>query len=558
MNRRTTLQVLAGRKERYALKNRLVAPPATTTFAGLEPYSGEWTRVQAAHLLRRTTFGPTKETQLEAVGLGLQATLDRLFEELPLPDPPINFYYDGDPNVPIGETWVGAPYQRNKNDLITSRHRSLQGWTIRLMLKETISLREKMTLFWINHFGISDGKGPFFLYDYTTTLRRQAWGNFRQIVKDITIHPAMLRFLNGNQNTKKAPNENYARELLELFTIGKGPQVGPGDYTNFTEEDILAISNVLTGWKDVGLHALTTDEPVGSVFDPDRHDTGTKQLSFRFDGATISDMGEEEYSYLIDLIFSKDEVARHICRKLYRWFVYYKITDEVEAAVIEPMAQQVIADDYQLENALRMLLSSEHFFGIQSVGPMIKHPIDYVVSLFKPLRIPFPKSPVEETKVAFAIYNEAKSMEMDYFNVPEVAGWKAWYQGPLYFRTWINTTSLQQRMGLASKVVDRGWRVDDEDYRIDYLSFLEKLEDPYDPNALLAETADILLPQPLTDGQITALKEVLIPGLPDFEWTVEYTEHLANPDDQDLRNAVVKKLEATFMALLSAAEFHLS
>lgn len=559
MNRRTTLQVLAGKKKQFASQNRLVATPPTTTVTGLEPYSGEWNRAAAAHLLRRTTFGPTKSTQLEAVDLGLQGTLDRLFEQLAEPEPPVNFYYDGDPNVPIGETWVEAPYIKNKNDLITARHRSLQGWTIRLMLKETLSIREKLTLFWVNHFGIADGRDPSFLYDYSNTLRQQAWGNFRQIVKDITVHPAMLRFLNGNQNTKKAPNENYARELLELYSVGKGPQVGPGDYTNFTEEDILAISNILTGWVDTGFHRKDVlEEVVGAAFEPDRHDTTPKQLSYRFDGAMIPDMGEERYSYLIDVIFQKPEAARHICRKLYRWLVYYKITEEVEATVIEPMAQQLIADDYELEGTLRLLLGSEHFFGIQSVGPMIKHPIDYVISLFKPLEIPFPKSIVQETKIGYEIYKEAKGMEMDYFNVPEVAGWKAWYQAPLYNRSWINATSLQQRMGLAAKVADRGWIVDDEDYRIDYLALLDTLDDPFDPNNMLREVADILLPQSLTDGQITALKEVLIPGLPDFEWTVEYGDYLSNPEDTELRNAIINKLEDTFLALLSAAEFHLS
>ena len=137
-------------------------------------------------------------------------------------------------------------------------------------------------------------------------------GNFRELTKQITVNAAMLHFLNGNKNEVNSPNENYARELLELFTIGKGDLVGPGDYTNYTEQDIAAFAKALTGW------TAWTDGNDPAEFERwwSSHDTSTKQLSHRFGSQTIENAGAEEYKRVVDIIFEKDEVAYHICRRL--------------------------------------------------------------------------------------------------------------------------------------------------------------------------------------------------------------------------------------------------
>lgn len=224
--------------------------PLTT---GLIPYTGPWTFELAAHLLRRTTYGPTLTNIKWALDQGLEATVEKLFEEIPLPDPPVNAFYPGDPNVPIGETWIEEPYFNNiLNEQASYRFRSVTSWTFGLMWQEGISIREKLTLFWHNHVPVNAVEDPKFLYRYGALLRSYAWGNFRDLMKDITIDPAMLRYLNGFQNQKEAPNENYARELLELFTIGKGPLAAPGDYTNYNEQDVQAMARVLSGWTVLG------------------------------------------------------------------------------------------------------------------------------------------------------------------------------------------------------------------------------------------------------------------------------------------------------------------
>ena len=552
MDRRSTLATLLGRRtQRQAME-------LTTTLTNtLNPYTGPWGYEQAAHLLRRTTFGPTYAQIKEAVDQGMAMTLYTLFDNTPMPPDPVNFYFQNDPNVAIGETWLNAPYSQEIN-LQQYRFRSIYGWTMDILINEGMSIREQMTLFWHNHFAVSNVNDPKFMHKHITLLRENATGNFRDLVKAVTIDPAMLRFLNGRQNTANAPNENYARELLELFTIGKGPQTGPGDYTNYTEDDIREIAKVLTGWRDRGYLTNNPDLAVQSVFINNLHDNSTKQLSHRFDNITIENAGPEEYSHLIDIIFERDEVAKYICRKLYRWFVYYEISDEIEANIIEPMAQIMIDNDYEIQAALEALLSSEHFFNFLNVGPMIKNPLVFIMNTLRQFEVAFPTQLFQNYNMKFRLYQATALLQMQYYFPPSVAGWKAYYQEPLYYRTWINSTTLQYRFGYTDVLTTVGYVFGGQRLVIDVLNFITTIDNPYDPNQVVLEFAKILFPQSITDGQVNALKEILIPGLPDFEWTVEYGEYAADPENSDLALSIEVKLRNLLRTMLTMPEFYLS
>lgn len=556
MDRRTTLATLLGRPARgRSVGAKKAAPPPPP---GLAPYGGPWTREQAAHLLRRTTFGPLDAEIRQMVDLGMEGAVDHLFRELPLPEPPLNYDADNDPNVPIGETWIEAPYLRGVN-VRPNRTRSLQGWTLQLLLDTPLSIREKLTLFWHNHFAIDQTvNDPRFHYRYITLLRRMAWGDFRQLVKEVTIDPTMLRYLNGNQNTRRAPNENYARELLELFTIGKGPLAGPGDYTNYTEEDVIQIAKVLTGWRDTGYNTYDPAIAIGANFRANQHDTGDKQLSARFDHAVITNAGEEEYARLIDLIFTKEEVANFISRKLYRWFVYYEIDAAVEAEVIAPMAKLLIDNDYRIAPALKALFSSEHFYSILNVGPMIKHPMEFLVSILRQGGVVLPQEWRARYQVNQRLLRVASALDMEYYNLPSVAGWKAYYQEPLYYRSWINANSLQQRADMVFRLIENGYSINGNRVRADLLALVAGFSDPLDVNVVLTEMAELFYPRPLTETQMAALKEILLPGLPDYEWTLEYGDYRSHPDDADKRRAMETKLRTLVKAMLNLPEFHLS
>ena len=552
MDRRSTLATLLGKRTK-----RQAMELTTTLTNTLNPYTGPWEYDQAAHLLRRATFGPTYEQIKEAVDNGMAMTLNTLFEGIPMPADPVNYYFQNDPNVAVGETWLNAPYSLETN-LQQYRFRSIYAWTMDTLINEGMSIREQMTLFWHNHFAVSNVNDPKFMHKHITLLRENATGNFRDLVKAVTIDPSMLRFLNGRQNTANAPNENYARELLELFTIGKGPQTGPGDYTNYTEDDIREIAKVLTGWRDRGYLTLNPDQPVESAFINVLHDNSTKQLSHRFDNITIDNAGPEEYSNLIDIIFTKDEVARYISRKLYRWFVYYEITDEIEMNIIEPMAQIMIDNDYEIQPALEALLSSEHFFNFLNVGPMIKNPMVFIMNILRQFEVAFPTEMFQSYNMKFRLYQATTLLQMQYYFPPSVAGWKAYYQEPLYYRTWINSTTLQYRFGYTDVLSTVGYVFGGQRLVIDVLNFITTLDNPYDPNDVVLEFAKILFPQPITDGQVTALKEILVPGLPDFEWTVEYGEYAADPDNSDLALSIEVKLRNLIRTMLTMPEFYLS
>ena len=554
-----TLETLFGQKK---TTRKVVKKSAKTSAAlsGLAPYTGPWGFEQAAHLLRRTTMGPNYAMLKEAETLGLDATVSNLLADAPLPDPPLNPNYENDPNVPIGETWIDAPYSATVN-FVGYRIQSLYAWAMGLMLSEGMSIREKMTLFWHNHFVVELQvvTDPKFIYRYVTTLRQGSVGNFRQLVKDITIDPSMLRYLNGNQNAKWAPNENYARELLELFTIGKGPQVAPGDYTNYTEQDVMEIAKVLTGWRDVGYRTNDPAEEVGSLFVPNRHDTSTKQLSYRFDDITISDAGENEYENLVDIIFQQDEVARFICRKLYRWFVYYVIDAQVEADVIEPMAQVLIDNDYEIYPVLEALFKSEHFFDMLNVGPMIKNPVDFMLTATKTVDMEVPDDLFGQYRSWLKLAEPLVLLQMQVFNPPGVAGWSAYYQEPLFYRQWINSVTLPYRMIITDALSTVGYNIGAGiTLKIDVLGLVASLDDPMDPNHLIEEFTKILFPQPITENQLGFLKEVLIPGLPDFEWTLEYSNYLSDPTNPVYAAAVDLKLRLLLKAMLNMPEFYLS
>lgn len=561
MDRRTTLSLFLGVNKEHA--GQKDSPVEVEAFArpissGLEPYSGPWTKTQAAHLLRRTTFGPTISDIKLSETIGLQQTLQTLFVEYPEPAGPINAVYANDPQVPIGQTWVDKPFSATDAGVLNYRNLSLRTWLYDLVLQDGMSIREKLVLFWHNHFATNEVVEPNFQYHHLNLMRTFAWGNFKELVKRMTIDPLMLRFLNGNQNTRNGKNENYARELLELFTIGKGPLAGPGDYTFYTEKDVSEIARALTGWRDTGYRFTNPTVRTGSFFTASLHDTGTKTLSPRFGNATIPNQSENEYKTVVDIIFREAEVARFICRKLYRWFVYYQISAETEKDVIEPMAQILRDSNYEIKPALLALLSSKHFFDAPNVGPMIKNPIDFTLGLLRQTQTPMPATQSQRYNVLTTLFRTVALQQMEYLNPPDVAGWKAYYQEPAFYRTWINATTLGERMKFSDRFALEGHRYNNFLIRLDPLGLIKKLENPEEADSLIGELAGLLLPQPLTEDQVKDLKEILIPGLPDYEWTIEYNLHLNRPNDTALKNAVEAKLRSVFKAMFSMAEFYLS
>ncbi len=537
----------------------------------LDPYSGNWTSTQARHLLRRATFGPSILMVNRSINLGLNGTIDELFNPLPMPSPPLKSIPDGtgnnqlnDPGALYGQTWVNAvpfpninpPMLRNR--VLRARSKSLYSWTVLQMHYSNVSIREKLALFWHNHFVVADGTIAHREYLYYTLLRSFALGNFKTLTKEITIDTGMLLYLSGSENTNTAPNENYSRELLELFTIGKGPLVAPGDYTNYTENDVISMAKVLTGWQ---VPPISNSNTLTAQFSTSRHTTGNKQLSSKFNNAVISQNGEQEFRHLIDVIFQQSECSRFIMRKLYRWFVHHDITADVETNIIIPLATILRNNNYEIAPALKVLLKSQHFF--QSTACMIKSPMDLIMSASRGLGINPPQGNVgNEYDYAYHHYIMSADMEQALFYPPNVAGWKAYYQAPQFDKLWINNLLLPKRHEFCRLMVEGGtFSYNNENYNImalvPVLDVVNGISDARNPNTLINKLAEILFNYPITASQLSALKGVLIPGLPDFEWTVEYSDYLANPSNQALATSVKNKLKKLFSVMVRMSEFQI-
>lgn len=532
-----------------------VPPPGEkiTLSGGLNPYNGPWGYAQAAHLLRRTGFGLKKSEIDTLLTMNMDSAVDQLLTvPANLPDPPLNNYNNPDftdPVVPSGQTWVTANYTPDAEGY---RIESWRGWWTDLMINQDLSILERLTLFWHNHFATQTqvvfwGRS---CYENNQMLRENALGNFKEFTKKVTVEGMMLVFLNGFLNTKGAPDENYARELQELFTVGKeGGQ-------QFTEDDVVAAARVLTGWK---VNLGTTNETYHYPLD---HDFDDKQFSSFYNDTIIAGGvdGEAELDAMLDMIFQRPEVAEFICRKLYRWFVYYDITADTEQNVIQPLAEMFRSNDYEIRPVIETLLKSEHFFEAAQTGCFIKTPVDISIGAMRTFNLTIPAStPWDQFVMQYYISIYLSNMSMLPGDPPNVAGWQAFRQIPQFYRIWINGDTLRNRNLFTDVLTAYFIATDNDTLSIDLLAFASQFSDPSDPVALIDDITNLLLPQPLSATKKFLLKTILLSGLPnDSYWTVAWETYTNNPNDPMAVEVVRSRLLALHLYLTRLPEFQLA
>ncbi|MBK6352739.1 MAG: DUF1800 domain-containing protein [Saprospiraceae bacterium] len=558
MDRRKLFSMLTSTAEEEPMRPTTALP----VNGGLTPYQGSWNYATAAHLLRRAMFGPTHEQIKGAVSDGLQKTLDKLATDQALPSPPV-LYTDqiADPEIPKGQTWVTGKLNPQVQGLVQIKESSLYSWLMQLMFNEGVSLTEKMTLFWHNHFVVSEIFDPRYNYDYITTLRSNCMGNFKSLTEKITIDKSMLVYLNGNQNTNLAPNENFAREVMELFTLGKGALAGPGDYTTFTEQDVLAVAKALTGWTIAADRRNESFYPY-SRFDTRLHDKSTKQLSARFNNQQITNAEENEYKSVINLIFKKREAATFICRKLYNYFVYYKVDQTIESQVIDEMADLLVANNFEIKPVVKALLGSEHFYSDEALGCMIRPPYEFIFNTLKAMKFK-PSADLEINYSLFlAIYRNNMGLQQVYFDIPSVAGWSPYYQEPGYHEIWINSVTYPLRVGFTNQAANKQMRIrggsGSTTFGLDLVEYVSSLTNPTDISLLLSEIVAHLLPQNIYQNQIDFLKKAFLGNLTEAQWATMWNSYKANPNNAQARTAVDNRLKPLFSTLLSMPEYFLS
>ncbi len=276
------------------------------------------------------------------------------------------------------------------------------------MAKTPAFFREKMTLFWHDHFACNLRNG-FLAEVQNNTLRKHALGNFGDMLHAISQNPGMLQFLNNQQNKKAQPNENFARELLELFTLGRG---------HYSEKDIQEAARAFTGWGFDGKGAF--------VFRKNQHDFGEKTFmghSGTFDGDDI-----------IAIVLANPQTARYLTEKIYRFFVSPQLNEKM----VSIWSEAFYKSNYDIAGLMEMIFTSDHFYTEEVIGSRIKSPIEYIVGLMRQLDMEF-----KEKESAFFLQ---KALGQVLFYPPNVAGWPE-------DRAWIDSTTLLARLRIPQALI---------------------------------------------------------------------------------------------------------
>jgi hypothetical protein len=537
------------------------------TNSGLTPYQTPLTEEDALHLLRRATFGATKEHVDLLKGKTASQASDLLVDAPPLPtSKPVNSYQNVFADIQgcaFGNSWVDhippAGWEQDPMLGTLEYYRSIYSlipWWFGQMINQSPHVLEKLNLFWVNQFSTQEeeNRQPNALWRYYNTIRTNALGNFRTLIKEITIDPNMLFFLNGHQNTASAPNENYARELQELFMLGQG--AGYDDV-----EDVKAAARVLTGWR----RKTETNGTYTSSFDPTRHATTNKQFSAFYNNKVITGKtgaaGAGETDELIDMILQNNECAKYICRRLYKWFIYYKIDAATEANVIVPLADIFRTNNYTIAPVIKALLTSEHFFDTINRGCMIKSPIDMYVAMVRELKIPLAAAPLDKQYAHWRhFYNRCEQSNQNIANPPDVSGWDAYNQEPVFYRTWITADTINKRLKTLNEYTQIGSGVNAEGVRIkaDSIAYNKLFLSPGDPNAVIDNFTKYLLPQAITPDQRAAMKNIILKGQStDSYWTSAWNRYVANPADTAAEKEVKDILDTLINYITALEEYQL-
>jgi uncharacterized protein (DUF1800 family) len=538
----------------FITANTQIKSPEFRTNTGLFPYYPPFGNAEIIHLLRRVLFGVKQADIAKVKGKTLDEVLNLLLTADPTPAPPVNNYNNTsytDPVVPLGQSWVTAT---NDGNATGYRNTSFKSWWAGLMLNQNTSIHEKMVLFWHNHFATEtiDINDARYSYKQNALLRSFALGNFKVLVKEITLDPGMLRYLNGYLNNKTSPDENYGRELQELFTLGKGPK------SNYTESDVKQAAKVLTGYT---VNATT----ITSGFDSTKHDTGNKQFSSFYNNTIITGKtgaaGATELDELINMIFLQPETALYICRRLYRFFVYYEIDAATETNVIAPLAAIFRSNNYEIKPVLKALFSSEHFFDPVNRACLIKGPVDFCIGLCREFNIVFPVSTdtVNHYYMHEYIRTQASNMQQNLGDPPSVAGWAAYYQEPQFHELWINADTLPRRNQFSDTMIGNGYTRNGKNITIDILSFVDSLSNPADPNILISDSLSIIYSIDISQEVKDFLKSILLSGQStDSYWTAAWVTYKANVNIAANRTIVLTRLKSMFKYLMNLPEYQLS
>ncbi|MFN2461699.1 MAG: DUF1800 domain-containing protein [Candidatus Velthaea sp.] len=380
----------------------------------LAPYAGTWDRRRAAHLLRRAGFGGTPDDVTRLAAMRMNGAVDSLVQfadasQLP-PMPELQPLYPALQRKGAADPEAARAAAMQANRLRVQEIAALQTWWLNRMISTPAPLQEKMTLFLHGHFTSAPGKGvqPSDLAAQNQLYRQSALGNFHELAQAVSRDPAMLLYLDNARSAKAHPNENYARELMELFTLGIG---------NYTENDVRESARAFTGW--------SVRRGQGFVFNARQHDDGVKTF--------LGQTGNFDGNNIVDIIFQQPAASRRLAERLISYFVY----DDPEPALVDAFAAVIRKNNFELQPSVSTLLRSNVFYSDRAYRALVKSPVEFVVGAYQTFGI---------AQVDPVALNALRRMGQVLFNPPSVKGWDGG-------AAWLNSQTVLTRENFASALM---------------------------------------------------------------------------------------------------------
>ena len=517
--------------------------------------------------------------------------------------------------------WINSPNWTNSTYTCrqTPKRSMVAGWWWYNAIKQN-TLIDKLTWFLFTTFTVSkdDGAGKSaHFFDYLNLLQFYSDKSVKDLARKITFDNSMLYYLDNGDNNKNSPNENYAREFLELFTIGKGPQIADGDYTNYTEHDVVQAARVFSGVKFVAnrdnldsdtvkLPHYPAGIPTGYI-NVSKHDVSDKTFSAAFSNQTITGGSNtsaihSELDAFVDMVFDKLETAKNYVRKMYRMYVRSEWGQDVEDAIITPLAQQLQDNNYNLLDVLETLLKSKHFFDLddsdatnENIGGIVKNPMQYFNELITLLdvQIPNPETPQAAEGSGWDTSNENfrfylfwwsfshntffSFSGMDVFAPSTVAGYPGDYQAPAYDQAWFNSNNIVARYNTILSIIggtytdgkgngnnqiqgpqytnSGGWYYTRIWTDFNSTNFIvNSITNPSSAETIVQELSELFYCEAIDADRVNYFKTFLIhQGEPDYTWSNRWNEYT----NQGNESAVKLRLDELLSKMINAAEFQL-
>lgn len=546
--------------------------------ASLNPVTGLLGPQRASHLLRRATLGPNKASIDTFANLTAQDAITDLF------------LADLDPQLPLdpmnNSDWI-HPNSAHPDTFSSTLSTYTSCWWMENMRGSGVNMTGRMIWFYYTHFPVIMSRiesRPQLPIDYLRLLRYYSLGNFKDLTRAMCIDNSMLIHLDGHLNIKSVPQENFAREFLELFAVGKGDEIGVGNYTNFTEADVQMATKVLTGWGvDTTYQTIDpiTGLPSGKVKSNDgtnssQHDVNPKTFSSAFNNTVIQTNNivgtnttiqsvHDELDDFLTMIFDSPNTAKNLCRRIYREFVYFDITPEIETDIIEPLANILIANNYEIKSVFETLFQSEHFYdedtpqtSNHNIGAIIKSPVDLVIGTLRLFELSVPDRDtdlVNNYNLYQQLINSLSLQGLELFEPYDVAGHDAYFQVPDFQRYWISSNYLANRYKFIEYLINGYSSNGTELVKLDIVQFVrDNCTNPSNATILMQELVEWLFPITIDTDRFNYFKnDVLLDQLSETNWLHEWNNYISSNNDMNVR----LQLESLATAMMQAPEYQI-